>query len=280
MEIDPSCYTFKRMEVEKGLFDPSVDATYVITLEGNGRYERVVEQLKKYHPTRIVYIMTNKGFKKCKKNLLMDLPRCDLTDAFMNTFKHAKKEGYKNILVLEDDFIFSDDVLDPKTDDIVNKFVAARTDTKFFYVLGALPMFQIPYDQYHNIIYGFGGTHAIIYSELFRDRAMRDYTDRKIDDWDVYTNDGFSQYAYYKPLAYQTFPMTENRKQWAIPGFVAVISDYYIDAFKLDLQPEVGFNFFYIFSKVLFYLLIAAFIALVGGALYGVSRLLKGRRRR
>ena len=100
MDIDSKCYTFKRLEVEKGLLDSSVDATYVITLEGNGRYERVVEQLKKYHPTRVVFIMTNRGYKRCNKNLEKDLPRYDLTDAFINVFRHAKTESYKNILVL------------------------------------------------------------------------------------------------------------------------------------------------------------------------------------
>lgn len=269
MDIDPKCYTFKRLEVEKGLLDSSVDATYVITLEGNGRYERVVEQFKKYHPTRTLFIMTNRGYKRCKKNLLLDLPRCDLTDAFINTFKHAKNMGYKNILVLEDDFIFSDDILDANTGGIVNSFVSARTNTEFIYVLGCVPMIQIPYDQYHNIAYFFGGTHAIIYSETFRERAMRDYDEGAIDDWDAYNNFKLHQYTYYKPLAYQTFPMTDNRKQWAMPGFIAIFSNFYIRFFKLDVQPEPGFSIFYIGSKALFYILLAipifiAFLAFRG----------------
>jgi len=279
MEIDPSCYTFKRMEVEKGLFDSSVDATYVITLESNGRYERVIEQLKKYHPTRVLYIMTNRGYKKCKKNLRKEMPRYDLTDAFINVFKHAKAEHYKNILVLEDDFIFSDRILEPEVAPRVNKFVTDRGDTDFIYLLGCLPFLQIPYDRYHNIVWRSGGTHAVIYSELCRERAIHDYDTILIDDWDMYNGFKMNRFTYYEPLAYQTFPMTENRKQWGFSEFILYLTDLVLRFFKLDIQVEPGYSIFYFMSKLFFYLIVALLVALVGGV-YGVSRLLKGRRRR
>jgi hypothetical protein len=149
MEIDSKCYTFKRLEVVEGLFDPSVDATYVITLESNGRYERVKEQLQKYHPTHILYIATNRGYKRCKKNLHKEAPAYDLTDAFINVFLHANEQGYKNILVLEDDFIFSEKVFDPRILSTVNQFISARTDTNFIYLLGCLPQLMVPYDSQH-----------------------------------------------------------------------------------------------------------------------------------
>ena len=263
MEIDSKCYTFKRLEVVEGLFDPSVDATYVITLEGNGRYERVQEQLQKYHPTKELYIMTNRGYKRCKKNLKREIPRYDLTDAFITVFKHANQQGYKNVLVLEDDFIFSDRVFDPKTLKTVNSFISARTDTNFIYLLGCLPQLQAPYDMNHNICIFSGGMHAVVYSRLSRDMALHDYGTTTIDDWDVYYNWRLNRYTYYEPLVYQLFPMTENRKQWAAPEIALHIAAFYIQLLKLDVNVEPGYSIFYAFSKVLFYIIILLAIALI-----------------
>jgi hypothetical protein len=279
MEIDSSCYTFKRMEVEKGLFDSSVDATYVITLEGNGRYERIMEQLTKYHPTRVLYIMTNRGYKRCKKNLRKELPRYDLTDAFINVFRHAKSENYNNILVLEDDFIFSDLILDPKVAPRVNDFLLARGNTDFIYLLGCLPFLQVPYDQYHNIALKSGGTHAVIYSQSGREKAIQDYDTILIDDWDLYNGWKMNRYTYYEPLAYQTFPMTDNRKQWGLSDIELYNADLVLRFFKLDLQVEPGYSIFYFMSKLFFYLIVALSIVLLGAAAYFVYWMTRGTKR-
>jgi hypothetical protein len=283
MEIDSKCYTFKRLEAVEGLFDPSVDATYVITLESNGRYERVIEQLKKYHPTRILYIVTNKGYKRCKKNLHKDMPAYDLTDAFINVFLHANEQSYKNVLVLEDDFIFSDRVFDPQILSTVNGFLSARTDTNFIYLLGCLPQFMIPYDSSHYIPVQSGGTHAVVYSRQFRDKAIRDYTTTIIEDWDIYCKAIYTRYTYHEPLAYQLFPMTENSKTWYASEFLVNLSFYYIRFFRLDIDVEPGYSIFYATSKALYYSLIAAFLGLLAFVGYRVAnsktikRLLRGR---
>jgi len=102
------CYTFKKIIYTEGFLDDSVDATYIIHLKDNGRLEHVYEQLKIYHPTKIVYIVFNEGFKICKKqNYITDTAE-DLVDANIQNFRHANNNNYKNILVLEDDFIFSE----------------------------------------------------------------------------------------------------------------------------------------------------------------------------
>ena len=56
-----SCYTFEQIEYSNGLLD--LDATYIIHLEGNGRIENIKSQLNEYHPTNLVYILYNKGYK-------------------------------------------------------------------------------------------------------------------------------------------------------------------------------------------------------------------------
>jgi hypothetical protein len=263
MEIDSNCYSFKRLEVTEGLFDSSVDATYVITLEGNGRYESIEAQLKTYHPTKELYIMTNRGYKRCKKNLKMDLPRYDLTDAFINIFRHANAAGYKNVLVLEDDFIFNDKIFDTTILSTVNSFVSARTDTSFIYLLGCLPQLQIPYDWNHNIPVQSGGTHAVIYSRSYRDKAIRDYKETTIDDWDEYCKQRWNRYTYKEPLIYQLFPMTENRQNWAAPDYILYLADLVLRFHKLDINVEPGYSRFYLWSKISFYLLIVFFVVLL-----------------
>jgi hypothetical protein len=61
------CYTFKSIKFNDGIFNKTVDATYVIHLKGNGRYENIINQLNEYRPTNEVYILLNDGYKKCDK---------------------------------------------------------------------------------------------------------------------------------------------------------------------------------------------------------------------
>ena len=58
-----SCYNFEKLNYKTGLLDETVDATYIIHLEGNGRYDNILNQLEEYKPTQTVYILLNKGFK-------------------------------------------------------------------------------------------------------------------------------------------------------------------------------------------------------------------------
>jgi hypothetical protein len=244
------CYTYNLNTFDNGIFDRSVDATYIIHLEGNGRYDRIIEQLDKYHPTKLVYIVFNKGYKKCKKNLKIDLPRYDLIDAFLNVFKHAVKHGYNNIIVLEDDFIFNDLVLDPVIQSRVNSFIKDRGDTSFIYLLGSLPLFQVPYDNHHNYVKS-GGMHSVIYSKKFIEETLK--RDQKtIDDWDIDSNWKVNRFTYYKPLCYQTFPLTENRKSWQLSTLLLVITDIIFKALNLNKEVEPGYTIFNILSKLLF----------------------------
>jgi len=49
------CYRFQYMKNTHGLFHKTIDVTYVVHLEGNGRYESVMKQLNEYHLTNDVY---------------------------------------------------------------------------------------------------------------------------------------------------------------------------------------------------------------------------------
>ena len=184
MQENTSCYRFEKIYFDDGILDSQVDATYIIHLEGNGRYDDIQEQLSQFHPTNTVYIVFNKGFKKCKKELSEYIPPVDLVDAFLQCFKHANKQDYNNILILEDDFIFDKKINEKKHQENICNFLKNHNDEDFIYFLGCLPILQIPYNYYTYRIILSGGTHACIYNKKIRERILKINQD-KIYDWDA-----------------------------------------------------------------------------------------------
>ena len=91
------CYSFTYIKYDNGIFNETVDATYVIHLKGNGRYDNIIKQLNEYHLTNDVYILLNHGYKKCNKTKNIVYPADDLIDAFFQIFKHASEKKYDNI---------------------------------------------------------------------------------------------------------------------------------------------------------------------------------------
>jgi hypothetical protein len=54
-----NCYNFEKLNYKSGLLDDNVDATYIIHLEGNGRYDNILKQLQIYTPTSNIFILLN-----------------------------------------------------------------------------------------------------------------------------------------------------------------------------------------------------------------------------
>ena len=254
MEIDYNthCYKFEKNNYEKGILDNSVDATYIIHLSDNGRLNHIQEQLKEYQPTKTVYIVFNQGFKKCKKKLIEQVSYQDLTDAFLQCFKHANEQNYDNILILEDDFIFSPRIKDPKNITCVNDFLNSKKDEEFIYYLGCNPIVIVPYSynlkQYKS--YKSCSTHAIVYSKKTRTKPLN----LQLKHWDVIIENGIpNRYLYYTPLCYQTYPNTENKLTWSNKDNIVVSysKNAIISLLNLDVSPEPGFSIIYFVSKLL-----------------------------
>ena len=245
-----SCYTFEQIEYSDGLLD--LDATYIIHLEGNGRIENIKSQLNEYHPSNLVYILYNKGYKICNKSADIDQPRRDLIDAFITVFNDAHQKNYKNILILEDDFIFSEKIKKKSTQKKVMEFVNKKTNENenYIYLLGCLPFLQRSYDDNTNILlYGIG-MHACIYSRKCIEFVLQqDQT--KFNDWDYYTQMNITKYMYHEPLCYQLFPETENQKNWMSFFGLKDVLVLLIRLCKLDVKEEPGYTIFYNISKVL-----------------------------
>jgi len=229
----------------------------------------IQKQLEEYHPTNTVYIVYNKGYKKCKKQDYIVNTARDLVDANLQIFKHAELHGYGNILVLEDDFIFSKNIKDKKHQENVLRFLNKNKDRPFTYFLGCVPYYLLPYDYYNYRGVLKVGMHCVVYNELIRKGVLQE-NQCHILDWDGYFNTLSKnyKYVYYLPLCYQLFNETENSKSWGeeYGYFMKTIcsSNYYIySTLNMDKEPEPGFTFFYFFSKMAMVIVFIAIVCLV-----------------
>jgi len=268
LDYNLKCYEFKSIKFENGLFDETVDATYIINLVGNGRYDNVLSQINEYKPTSQVYILLNQGFKKCNKTKNIVYPSEDLNDAFFQIFRHANDKKYENILILEDDFIFDKEIKNKKHINNINKFLKKKQGEDFIYFLGCLPFLMLPIitNLKHFSIIGSLGTHSVIYSKKIRQNMMNNYKDilYKYKDWDLNALSIKNRYGYYKCLCYQLFPETENSKYWGnsnpILYFIGKFEKYSLKKLKLDKQVEPGYSILYGFSKSIIFILAIIFI--------------------
>jgi hypothetical protein len=271
MEENKTCYSFKKLSFDQGIFDKSLDATYILHLEGNGRYEHVIKQINKYPTTQTVYILMNPGFKKCKKTLPMQSSIFDLIDANLHTMKHANELNYKNILIFEDDFMFSKKMSDTSHHKNINDFCSTKINDEFMYFLGSVPILILPYNTYTWRGIATGATHAVIYSRGMRDK-MLSIPDNTIADWDMYIAKrlNYYKYIYSEPLVNQLFVETENKSNWAYdqPEYTRKTILFFLNTsiYLLGLdKPETvenGFNLMYLLAKlfVLFLTLLVIFL--------------------
>jgi hypothetical protein len=255
------CYHFKLIQFDYGFLDKSVDATYVIHLEGNqNRLTNIYTQLNKYPLTKINYILFNKGYKVCDKNLPLQVPSVDLIDSFLTILKDAKEKQYNNILILEDDFFYDKNIKNIKIQNDINTFLNDNKNKEFMYSLGSIPYLQTPFFT-HNQLFFSTGCHAVIYTKSIQEKILSNdiysYFKFLTPDWDIYSNLYCTRYTYYKPLCYQLFPNTENSKHWERYIFnLGYIIKKLFCGFLLNKDHYPGYNYFYIISKIQFIIII------------------------
>jgi hypothetical protein len=259
-----ACYTFEKLNYESGLLDTNVDVTYIIHLENSGRYDNIIKQLEKIKPTKTVYILLNKGYSKCNK-VGIKSSYADLTDSYLQIFKHAQQQNFGNILILEDDFIFSEKIKEKEHITNINNFLEKKSGDNFIYFLGAIPWLLVPYDSYNFRCMLSTGTHSIIYSKSHRDDFLENFNRKMlVTDWDVNYNINLtSRFIYYTPLCYQVFGSTENSKQSKFQNkYLSFLSDLFtyfnynviFRILGMDKNPEPGYSILYFYSKFIFYM--------------------------
>ena len=250
-----SCYRFEDIQYENPLFE-IVDKTYVIHLEGNGRLESVKSELYKYKPSRQCTIVFNKGYKKCHKpELHKQLPPYDLVHAYFTILKDAKKNNYKHILILEDDFFFDESVIECASE--VETFLLQNKDTPISYFIGCIPFLVYPSLTNHYKTIQRGAAHSVIYNDLFIEKVLKENIQHV--DWDLYMNKLNCGYMYYKPLCYQYIPETDNSKSWGdnsyLDKFISKIVFKTYQLLGMDRSVTPGYPLIYIFSKLLFWII-------------------------
>lgn len=259
------------------LFDNFVDATYVIHLQGNGRYESVIRQLKEYKFTKYMYILSDKGHRKCKKNLYIQNIDKDIIHCNMTVFRHAIQKGYNNILILEDDFIVNKIIRNKDIIEDICSFVKMKEkeNETFIYYPGGIPILSIPtdYNFNHYKPYFIAGTHCAIFSNKTMRYILDNYLTyaKSYTLWDLHlsSDNKINKYHYKSPLCYQIFPVTDNQIQWRMvsnPFLNKIIIKIYIfliHLINIHKEPEPGFTIIYSFSILLFYFIIFVLIILL-----------------
>jgi len=260
IDYNSHCYIFKKLQYKNGFLN--IDATYIIHLKGNERLNHIYNQLREYQPTKIVYIVFNEGFKKCDKQLIENVSYNDLTDAFLQCFKHANENNYENILILEDDFIFSPEIKNKNNLQNINNFIISKQNEDFIYYLGCNPILIIPYNFTQYRVIKSCSMHAVIYSRKAREKCIH----TELKHWDIIIEKSIpTRYMYYKPLCYQTYPDTENKLSWHEKDnkFIFNIKNGIIKMLALDKQPEPGFTIIYSVAKFINLLFLLIFIIII-----------------
>lgn len=267
------CYHFeKRVYNMEGFFDNFVDATYILTMTTSKRKEEWENQIRTYTPTKTIYIVYNQGFKKCTKNLPLQIPPLDLIDSNIQVMNHAIQNRYKNILVLEDDFIFDEEVKNPKVAQDIESVFNKNKNTKFYYSLGIIPVGIYPSLLTDNTLRSWLSfvSHANIYPIETCIDIIKNKKYLKSINWDnfllIYKN-----YFYITPLCYQIFPETENRKYWTVNNdgkfnIISYFNDYCINSIhkilKLDEKYQPGFSIIY-YTNIIINYLVALLIVII-----------------
>jgi len=260
------CYHFKELTFKYGIFDKSIDATYVLTMQNKGRFNNIHKQLSAVKPSKKIYVVFNEGYKACSKPLQKKNSSVDLIHANFEVFKHAQQHNYKSIMILEDDFIFDKEITYLKHVSKINEFCHQHREKSYCLSLGSLPLIVFPINDSFYYSFASTGTHCMIYSTQFMKETLSKNHNR-IKDWDIYTNASWKRYVYGQPLCTQIFSETENQKNW--PSFLGLKNFflYIVKQVELDKRPQPGFNWFYFYAKffsfVLFLLILGILIILL-----------------
>ena len=249
--VNYHCYNFEHRKYNKGILDSFIDATYILTIIGSSRINNINKQLEYLIPTKNVFIVHNKGYKNCKKILPKQIPLYDIIDANVNTFEHSLQNNFNNILILEDDFIFSEKLKNNNIINEIKKFFNTNQNQVFYYNLGSSPVLFYPnINLFNNTYRGIFCVlaHSNIYNKKCRIEILKNINNIN-SHWDVYLTMNYNNYFYKYPLIYQTFSETENKKYWLsenkysfFESFLSHIQDQRIKYLKLDIQPQPGFD--------------------------------------
>lgn len=262
------CYNFKKITFNNNFLYKNIDAVYVIHLIGNGRYDNIIKQLNYFKISKNNYILLNQGFKKCNKILNKQKSNADLVDCNLYILKDAYNKNYNNILILEDDFEFDEEIKNKKTIYDINNFMNNNINNNIIYYIGCLPYIVLPYNFNNYTILFSSATHSIIYNKKTIEFILKQ-NKNLIYDWEVFTNLKLHRVMYYKPLCYQLCIDSENFNTYDNFYIFNINISYYWYNFMRNMYKyfQLDKNFksykkFYFFSKIFIFIIIFFIIIL------------------
>jgi len=252
------CTSYDYIHFDNGILDNIIDAVYVILLKKSHRTSAVYRQINEYKLSKNNFIQINEKFTECEVSLNKQLPSEHIIYNTVNILKHANNNNFNNILVFQDDFILDREIKDKEVINDLEVFIN-NNDFSIYYI-GCLPIIFNPFEQKHHKSIFSVANHSVIYSKYARDILIHNYNKNntftiewykinlpiyKLDD--IYYNFILNnKYFYHKPLCYQVFEETDNKKQWTNSSI-----DFVFNIMKLDKDPEYGFHLFYKISFIL-----------------------------
>lgn len=204
---DCDCYSFKLINRTDDPILKNVDLAIVLTMENSTRKfdDSVLLNL-----APLTYVQINKGFKKCNKPSVNSVV-ADVIHAHKNVCKNTTK--YKNVIIFEDDAEYN---YKYSTDEFksIDDFIGDNTFN--LYSLGNVSINLPSISDHREILAGFGGSHAIIYSPEGRTKLLN--ASGNMIDLDLISSIP-NKFKHKYPLVCQTFPDTEQKKEWEhLPG--------------------------------------------------------------
>ena len=81
------------------------------------------KQIDEFKLSKNNFIQINEKYKDCHVDLCKQKSNFHMLHNLVNIFKHANKNNFNNILVLEDDFIFDDQIKNKKNLNNLENFI-------------------------------------------------------------------------------------------------------------------------------------------------------------
>lgn len=270
------CSTYDYIQFENGILDNIVDAVYVMLLKNSSRTNNVYKQIYDLQLSKNNFIQINEKYTDCEIDLCEQKSYYHMYYNLVNIFKHSIKKKFKNILVLEDDFIFDEEIKNKNVINDLENFI--NNNTFDIYGLGNPPMLIYPNINLKHIRYKFIGlAHSIIFSKDSRLKIIDDYKKNKcmntingkIKYHDIYFNYLFDKkYTYYKPLCFQPLTETENQLTWINkPELWFKINKLFFSLIEIDKKPKLGLQrmyiMFYIINLIVYIIIIYVLYKLI-----------------
>jgi hypothetical protein len=259
-----SCYWLERITKNKTFpLDSVVDAAFILTMENSDRHAHIYNHMIPNIPVSNIYIQFNRGFKKCKKEMIVQNVANDVVHAYKNIFRISNENNFKYVMILEDDAVFSDRIQNVHVQNDIASFLSERPVS--CYNFGPCPYLPNPLHllntHRHNWI-SLSAHCCVYHSSFFKyllNAELSNQTRVIFDNWmtnviafDDITSRSLQCYSYKYPLVYQEYFTKDSNSQNKLGYYLhkAIFFDGMKNGFDRMYLIGDAFALFLLFSIV------------------------------